>query len=475
MVTGLIEKAKDRRVKREQTKNQPTNTNTQTLQSLLSNLSTSKIPNQEVKPVESLVTPLNLLLNPTTDSTTSIKSDNVNNNNNTKSIDIIQMLNKAQAQFTQTHLEPASHSTPGGVNLLLNQNSPLSTTSSNDPKPIAQWPHNLFLNSNQFIKPEPIRQTNIVSPALSNTSSTTTKSNPILQLLMPNESQNQTLNQSQDLAASLDLKRKLNIQSSSSNAVLTSPIIGASPSMILTPSNENNILLNNLLTGPKPSVLLNSRPMTVKDFEDNLLNQSTVGDKLIGISEPGLKPGMFYLTNESSSNNTTSSEYNSINKPNLTFSKQKNSLNLSSSSSSSSDSDSSDSDTDSEPSSPNGLPLLLTPAAFESSSASSTTSSSYQNDKLNEVVGAGIVENGSSANTNVNAASTLNAFFNPQISGFLFPNQFNFSESNNTMQSVNSNVNMNENNLEQISPLTKNQLQHVLIHLLNVCILLLDF
>ncbi|RNA37829.1 mRNA-decapping enzyme 1A-like, partial [Brachionus plicatilis] len=401
LITGLIEKARERRAKREQTKSQ------QGLQSLLSNLNITKSQSKQ----ESLLSPLNLLLSQPNESSKTGQSVN-------KSVDIIQMLNRAQVQYSQSnHLEPASHSTPGGINL---QTSPLSTTSSNEPKPIGQWPHNLFLNSNQFIKPEPIRQS-IISPALSAAS---TKSNPILQLLMSNES-SQTLNQSE---ASMDLKRKLNIQSSSN--VLTSPIIGASPSMILTPSNDTNILMST----SKTNTNTNSRPMTVKDFEQNVLHKEN-GEK---------KEGMFYLANESSSNNTTSTDY----KPNLTFSNQKNSLNLSSSS----DSDSSDSETDSAPSSPNGLPLLLTPAAFESSSASSTTSSSYQNEKLAE----GANQNG----------DCLNAFFNPQINGFLFPNQFNFSESTSaTVANVNSDVNINDN--EKISPMTKDQLQQILIHLLK--------
>lgn len=405
MITNLIDKARERRSKREQNKNH------QGLQSLLSTLNISKSQTKQ----ENLITPLNLLLS--SQPNESNKTDTSVN----KSVDIIQMLNKAQVQYNQSnHLEPASHSTPGGINL---QNSPLSTTSSNDPKPIGQWPHNLFLNSNQFIKPEPIRQS-IISPALSAAS---TKSNPILQLLMSNESNNQTLNKSE---ASMDLKRKLNIQSSSN--VLTSPIIGASPSMILTPSNDNNILMSTSKSNT------GARPMTVKDFEQNVLNQESLQKK----------DGMFYLANESSSNNTTSTDY----KSNLTFSNQKNSLNLSSSS----DSDSSDSETDSGPTSPNGLPLLLTPAAFESSSASSTTSSSYQNDK--------ITEGANQTNQNIDC---LNAFFNPQINGFLFPNQFNFSESTNaSMANVNSDVNINDS--EKISPMTKDQLQQVLIHLLKV-------
>ena len=77
----------------------------------------------------------------------------------------MQMLTKAQVQYNNNSnmkaiLEPpTSHSTPGSLSTqaLVGTHEP-SSASVAEPKPIAQWPHDLFLNSNQFIKPEPLRR-----------------------------------------------------------------------------------------------------------------------------------------------------------------------------------------------------------------------------------------------------------------------------------------------------------------------------
>jgi hypothetical protein len=104
-----------------------------------------------------------------TNSNYTVNSESNNKTNTNKQIDIMQMLTKAQNQYNQSNnggvvktiLEPpTSHSTPGSLSThsLVGTQEPPATTGA-EPKPIAQWPHDLFLNSNQFIKkPEPLRR-----------------------------------------------------------------------------------------------------------------------------------------------------------------------------------------------------------------------------------------------------------------------------------------------------------------------------
>ena len=344
-----------------------------------------------------------------------------------KSIDILQLLTKAKQQYVNK----------SGANSEA-ESSETTTTTSVEPKPImSHLSKHLFLNSNehQFVKPEPRRigvpvtsTTTSLSPSCSSIAAPTsiqqqqqqepsqTKLNPILQLLMSNQqaissnstelsTNDLTITNAQDLI-SLDLKRKLNIvnttQNQSSN-LTASPVILSSSTMITTPSNP--LILNGCFDAGSSAANLNGggfcsstasilkRPMTLQDFEENLLNESSTSTPSNNNNNGGTNQAtgkMFFLPSEqqqtSSDNNIGIFSYGkrtaAQRKHNDSDAHNTSQLSTSSSSSStsstSSSSSSSSSDSDSEPVSPTTLPLLLTPAAFESSSASSTTSSSFQ-------------------------------------------------------------------------------------------------
>ena len=165
-----------------------------------------------------------------------------------------------------------------------------TTSETDQPKPIGNWPNDYHLNSNTYVKPEAIRiqpttaNTTIVSP----TSSTSSKSqetltnsqsksqlnqsiNPIIQRLLstPTTSASTTIISNQNETSfndtsnnellSLDLKRKLNIikHTDSDNAAI-----------LMTPNNLTTVKSN--LFSPAKNL------MTVKDFEENLLANEVI-------------------------------------------------------------------------------------------------------------------------------------------------------------------------------------------------------
>lgn len=278
---------------------------------------------------------------------------------------------------------------------------------------------------------------------------------------------------------SLELKRKLNIQSNTS-MLNASPINAvASSTLMITPSNPliiSNSSSNNLIGTLLPSASsTTTKPINVADLESLLSQSSTPAPSA---QSEQAHHNMFYLPNEMN----TSADY--IRSSNLSFSsggggiggakKNKNepskktsgstlkpksflsshsSAAGSSSSASSGDESStcssSTSDSDSEPSSPNTLPLLLTPAAFESSSASSTTSSSFQNKNNNNNNNNHFQFGETNPSQKVSVSSDTNQFENLLFS--------QFSNGGNAI------INSSSDNLL----LSKQQLQQTLIHLLN--------
>ncbi len=175
---------------------------------------------------------------------------------NENGMDIIQMLAKAQNQYIKSMNETEK---PSNVET---------------PKQIGHWPVDYNINSNTYIKPEPIRlMTNVsttevqqsqdVSPN-NKSDSQKTQINPILQRLLsfPNETVNDlsnTITANPNTAVtsemlSLDLKRKLNILNG--NEASTSLTNGTSMSTSNGTGKAKNLI-------------------TVKDFEENLLNESS--------------------------------------------------------------------------------------------------------------------------------------------------------------------------------------------------------
>ena len=114
------------------------------------------------------------LTSSTNSNSTNVNSENVvsstTENQASKQVDIMAMLNKAQVQYnSNSHMAkgilepPTSHSTPGSLSTLslVGTQECANSLTSGEPKPISQWPHHeIFLNSNQFIKPEPVRRVN---------------------------------------------------------------------------------------------------------------------------------------------------------------------------------------------------------------------------------------------------------------------------------------------------------------------------
>ena len=604
LIVNLTTSAKERRERKLQQKSSSNN--------ILNgnNNASASLSEQTVDLINNLMTPVSLEKKSLSNSLNKLllasSTNNVNNSinetsdglkNEKNNVDILDMLAKAQQQFNNHQntnttannvknslsiLEPTSHSTPGGANIFVDNN--------NEPKTIiSQWPLNdLILNSNQYIKPEPIRAANSNNDntndtsLISDNSLSADKINPILKLLMSSNSianmpsntntgvNNESTSKVTASAAandqlSLDLKRKLNILGSSNN-ILSSPITVtgsmSNSSMILTPSNSSAIMSSTTNNNNQTSATLESvinilkKPITVKDFEENFLNnpslsqQSTPSTTSSSHHNPKTAiSNMFYLPNDtlslSSSNDllynklisasnsaqkVSTSAANSNTAGQITSKDTKNannnnnvkdqklsigsltttsissvtcSSNNSTSSSSSTSSDSSDSD--SEPQSPNTLPLLLTPAAFESS-ASSTTSSSFNpavitttnsninlpannssNHFFNNLL-TNISQNDSSVNTTTNSniasklstttasTTTTNNNNNTNSSSSIDLNEHanNFANSfeniliSNINEKNNGSLNNDNCNIQQMSLLNKNQLQQVLVHLLNV-------
>jgi hypothetical protein len=344
----------------------------------------------------------------------------------------MQMLNKAHEQFSQTHKpapqieQPTSHSTPGGNNNIT------------EPKPISQWPHNLLLNSDQMVKPEPIRSSEATAKPV----------NPIMQLLLNtmskptdvNTSSTSSNNNNSDLM-SMDLKRKLNIQpTSSTQLIVSSPIVNGNSTQML------------------------KGPISVADFEENLLNQSVTTTK----------PAMFYLPSTPATDSTTSSELKATNTKltallRRTLSSDSTADDDSSNSSDTSTSSSSshaESDLESSVASPkaaqslttaavsNEVPLLLTPAAFETSSISSTASSTYNMATNAAKSNKMFFANAGALTTDEDVVGSSNLL----LENFLLGNK----------KSVESQEKENASGNFAAALLNKNQLQKALIHLLNV-------
>lgn len=422
-IMGLTENARDRKAKREQSKNQ-------------------------LQEIPRLVTPTALL------DTASHSSPIVNNNayeklfafhkssqqaasepaesNDKKKCDIMQMLNKAQVEYNQLK----------AVNLV--SQAPVS------PKPILdQLPGDMLLAKPEALQAVSLNTSSCLSSSPS-TSSTSTgystsssagnvqaaneKINPMIQKLLgsqlPHTLNTKTLDEIESeimIAApvasnavpathdslSEELKKKLNIKC---NKV---PL--ASSSMIKTPSNP--LVLSGC--GGIDSAALKG-PITLKDFEENLLNESTASTTSTpanSTTQQQQKP-VFYLSNgvestvvvdnsnyirpnqlsfinkksektggsskgkDSKSKKSTTTGYNSSKYSSSDAASQASTLSSRSSRSSTSDS-STDSSSDtsstasSSSSSPRTLPLLLTPAAFETSSISSSTGSTSSSSKAN--------------------------------------------------------------------------------------------
>jgi hypothetical protein len=584
LIVNLTSSAKERRERKLQQKS----TNPSSLSDQVDLINNLMTPVSLEK--KSLSNSLNkiLLASSTNNVNNSINENSDNLKNEKNNVDILDMLAKAQQQFNnQTTnltnvknslniLEPTSHSTPGGANTFVDN--------SNEPKTIiSQWPLNdLILNSNQYIKPEPIRAATTSntndnindSSLISDNSLSADKINPILKLLMSSNSitnmasnsntgvNNEPVQAAANDQLSLDLKRKLNILgSSNNNNILSSPITVtgsmSNSSMILTPSNSSVIMSSTTNQNNQTSATLESvinilkKPITVKDFEENLLNnpsssqQSTPStnsshpkttlsnmfylpndnislsssndllyNKLISMSNSAQKAATVAVTGSSTSKDNIKN--NSVNtNSNTNVKDQKLSIgsltttsissvtcssNNSTTSSSSTSSDSSSSDSESEPQSPNTLPLLLTPAAFESSASSTTSSSfnpthtvtatnvttSHTNHFFNNLI-TNTSQHDSSVNTTTNSnivsklstttasTTTTNNNNNTNSSSSIDLNEHanNFANSfeNILISNINekNNGSLNDNgNIQQMSLLNKNQLQQVLVHLLNV-------
>jgi hypothetical protein len=169
-------------------------------------------------------------------------------------VDIIQMLAKAQNHYVKSINESEK-------------------TNAETPKQIGHWPIDYNINSNVYIKPEPIRLTGHTAEAQNSqevspnkpSENPKTQLNPIIQRLLtfPNEMANEAIPNGNTSTAittsemlSLDLKRKLNILNGSDTASMSSS------------SNPNPPPATNGIDKAKNLI-------TVKDFEENLLNESS--------------------------------------------------------------------------------------------------------------------------------------------------------------------------------------------------------
>ena len=183
-----------------------------------------------------------------------------NNTNTNKQIDIMQMLTKAQNQYNQSNnnsgggvktiLEPpTSHSTPGSLSThsLVGTQEP---TTGGEPKPIAQWPHDLFLNSNQFIKkPEPLRRA----------------TNGVLDNGQQQQQSNTSLNTSSSISGisggitcSPPSSTSSSVASSSSSSTTSSS--SSATSNINSQKQSNNALLNLLMSSTSSNMVAAAAP-----------------------------------------------------------------------------------------------------------------------------------------------------------------------------------------------------------------------
>jgi hypothetical protein len=378
LIIKLTESAKQRRSKRIESNTNSENTTENGKASAATESASSAI---SALFNDSLITPFNLL------NSSNINKTNVNGNDNSieqiqGKTDIIQMLAKAQIEYEKqassskqpnTIDQQQFNSLPASLSSSLSMSSSLSTNGDINNKFTE-----LFVNSaSNMLKSADSTQ---YSPSSSSTSTTSggnngTLSNPILKLLgnanssainstnmkQSSSSSTNTINESlstQELI-SLDLKRKLNIPIASTNTLTQTS----------TTISNNSMMLKG--------------PITVKDFEENLLNQSTTSTTTSYCSSSNQsQKALFYLSND-----TITDDYSKAKSslPLMTGSLTTTTISSDLSSSSSSSGSSSGSESDCESSSPNTLPLLLTPAAFESSSASSTTSSTFNTKNTNNM------------------------------------------------------------------------------------------
>jgi hypothetical protein len=378
LIVGLTDSAKDRRNKREQkskanistttslslshTSEYEIKSSTANLTSATSthslNLITTLSPETcSMQPQAAATSTFNQILSLT--STNPLNVNNTNRDNNEantveQQVDILQMLTKAQVQYDNNTASssnnhnnmlsktavldpPTSHSTPGSlstqslVGVGVGSASGIGIGIAGEPKPMSQWPHELFLNSNQFIKPEPLRQpqqqqqqhetviaTSNNNNSLFNTScsppsstkssssassqsssllSSVSSNNGLIHLLTNNGLVpiNSYLSLTKVSAApaptpnshdelSLELKRKLNIK-------IAPPTATATPTSTNSNSDGSN-LINTLLSSSMSSNSISSKPMRVQDFEENIL-KSIVPSPLPKASTAATS--MFYL------------------------------------------------------------------------------------------------------------------------------------------------------------------------------------
>jgi len=482
-------------------------------------------------------------------------------------IDIMKMLSKAQVEYNQSKKTTSLETNVTGNSLLhiINNTNKISNENSKELS-IAQWSQsksNIMMDQpdqQQQQQPISLNTSSLSSsPPASSASSTSTgyssssareekKLNPILQLLLPtvstqNEpsqklqmhsiedtkqasmnlknvinsinakttsSSNTSINlppSAQDLIT-LELKRKLNIQPSSQQQAGLANDSDAdkslSSSLMQTPCNQ--LILNNFGTGCVNTLDQSSikRPITLRDFEENLLNESstsTPSNQMYQQSTAASSTAVFYLSDSTS---------NLMLKPShLTFSKNENkdlkqysssSSNSSSSSSAShhssssaastlssrssrssstSSSTSSKSTTSSEPPmSPTTLPLLLTPAAFESSSVSSSTSTTSSSKVSNNHhffdnhQHVSLLEQQQLANKKPTSTNSTNSLAASSFGNILFSNQLiNFNDFAAAAASKSSSKTKSKKSkssqLNQLTVLTKSQLKQVMINLLT--------
>ena len=441
-----------------------------------------------------------------------------------RGVDIMQMLTKAQLEYTQLQSDSSS--------CFLN--------AATSPQPLLEkWSTDLISAETEFVKPTTGEQAHLpislnlssmlaLSPSASSASSSSTgystssstssaagfqanqaqkKLNPILQKLLHQAPNHQAGNKLANDLLSAELKQKLNIKPSNVQQL-------ASSTMITTPSNPLILSGHSELHLADSAIL--KRPMTLKDFEENLLNESstsTPANANISTSPPQAqqKPlAMFYIGNESISNfmrpnslvvskkdskkaHQAGSSSSSSKKKTYVYSSgseqssaastlssrsrasSSSSSSDSSSSSTSSDSSSSGSSSSSSASSSSSsprraLPLLLTPAAFETSSISSSASTSSSsktnifNDFLNSQLMSSIDHQQKLANKLHNKHHHHHHGKHAATSSHKQKNNLVFAD--NTQPDA---ATTTSNDLVQhYTVLNKPQLQHVLIHLLTV-------
>lgn len=197
--------------------------------------------------------------------------EKVENEANTKSeMNIIEILNKAQSSYQLKATDQTK-----------NDQSYLE-----QPKPIIGWPNDYVLDKNNYLKPEPIRVGPTIAKAAesnqdddasnsnnrqdqcvgSESSNSSNKKLSLFQRLVSASEKNET---SCDLL-SLDLKKKLNIMKVPQT--FQDDISLSSMTQVNSTESKNGTFFNTNSLNEVNSD--NRKLMTVKDFEENLLNES---------------------------------------------------------------------------------------------------------------------------------------------------------------------------------------------------------